>query len=80
MGIEKNNASEAQDCLSSSDAVQNDQRSARNPMVIAGMPEDRSKTFKNLQKQTKTFKAIYTCTCTPVGPTAIIQQNMKLTC
>eukprot|EP00972_Heterocapsa_arctica_P077303 11402882-Heterocapsa_arctica.AAC.1 len=29
----------------SSDVVQNDQRSARNVMVIARMPEDRSTTF-----------------------------------
>ena len=33
--------------ISSSDFVQNDHRSARNLMVIARMPEDRSKTFKN---------------------------------
>eukprot|EP00972_Heterocapsa_arctica_P013586 2004439-Heterocapsa_arctica.AAC.1 len=40
-------------------------------MVIARMPEDQSKTFKNLQITTsKTFNAMYTCiTCTPVGPT-----------
>eukprot|EP00972_Heterocapsa_arctica_P006980 1021372-Heterocapsa_arctica.AAC.1 len=32
-------------CLSSSDVVQNDQRSARNRMVIGRMSEDRSNTF-----------------------------------
>eukprot|EP00972_Heterocapsa_arctica_P040464 5960834-Heterocapsa_arctica.AAC.1 len=38
-------------------------------MVMARMPEDRSKTFRNLQTPSKTFKAMYTCMCTPVGPT-----------
>eukprot|EP00972_Heterocapsa_arctica_P109979 16195229-Heterocapsa_arctica.AAC.1 len=33
--------------LSSPDVVQNDQRSAMNVMVIARMPEDRSKTVSN---------------------------------
>eukprot|EP00972_Heterocapsa_arctica_P029948 4413070-Heterocapsa_arctica.AAC.1 len=32
--------------VSSSDVAQNDKRSARNIMVLARMPEDRSKTFK----------------------------------
>eukprot|EP00972_Heterocapsa_arctica_P060633 8945369-Heterocapsa_arctica.AAC.1 len=40
-------------------------------MVIARMPEDRSKTFKSLQTHSNTLKAIYTCTCTPVRPTDI---------
>eukprot|EP00972_Heterocapsa_arctica_P102024 15033144-Heterocapsa_arctica.AAC.1 len=57
--------------LSSSDVAQKDQRPARNLMMIARMPEDRSKTFKNLQNLLKTFKATYTCVCTPVGPTDI---------
>eukprot|EP00972_Heterocapsa_arctica_P035996 5296411-Heterocapsa_arctica.AAC.1 len=43
--------------------VQNDQRSERNRMVMARMPEDRSKTFKNLQSH------IHLRVCTPVGPT-----------
>eukprot|EP00972_Heterocapsa_arctica_P010278 1509246-Heterocapsa_arctica.AAC.1 len=51
---------EAQDCLSSSDVVQNYNLSARNLMVIARMPEDCSKTFNHVQKPSKTFKAIYT--------------------
>eukprot|EP00972_Heterocapsa_arctica_P074045 10929869-Heterocapsa_arctica.AAC.1 len=38
-------------------------------MVIARMPEDRSKTIKNLQTPSSTCKAIHTCMCTPVGPT-----------
>eukprot|EP00972_Heterocapsa_arctica_P008825 1294726-Heterocapsa_arctica.AAC.1 len=38
-------------------------------MVIARMPEDPSKAFKHRQKTSKTFKATYTCMCTPVGPT-----------
>eukprot|EP00972_Heterocapsa_arctica_P044129 6513714-Heterocapsa_arctica.AAC.1 len=33
--------------VSSLDFVQNDERCARNLMVIARMPEDRSETFKN---------------------------------
>eukprot|EP00972_Heterocapsa_arctica_P106975 15758896-Heterocapsa_arctica.AAC.1 len=39
-------------------------------MAMARMPEDRSKTV-NKQQHTlsNTFKAIYTCMCTPVGPT-----------
>eukprot|EP00972_Heterocapsa_arctica_P097652 14409862-Heterocapsa_arctica.AAC.1 len=41
-------------------------------MVIARMPEDRSKTFKNLYKLQNTFKAIYTCMCTPSNPRAIV--------
>eukprot|EP00972_Heterocapsa_arctica_P027195 3998597-Heterocapsa_arctica.AAC.1 len=62
MGIEQNNAGVC--CLrsklvSSSEFVQNDMRSARNLMVIARRPEDRSKTVRNLQKHSKTFKAIY---------------------
>eukprot|EP00972_Heterocapsa_arctica_P072793 10746713-Heterocapsa_arctica.AAC.1 len=32
------------------------------------MPEDRSKTFKNLPAPSKTSKSICTCKCTPVGP------------
>eukprot|EP00972_Heterocapsa_arctica_P088586 13062999-Heterocapsa_arctica.AAC.1 len=58
--------------LSSSEFVQHDQRSARNLTVTARMPEDRSNTVKhieNLQQPLKTCKAIYTCMCTPVGPT-----------
>eukprot|EP00972_Heterocapsa_arctica_P061669 9094465-Heterocapsa_arctica.AAC.1 len=39
--------------LSSSEFVPTDQRSARNPMMIARTPEDRSKTFKNRQKPSK---------------------------
>eukprot|EP00972_Heterocapsa_arctica_P022872 3364299-Heterocapsa_arctica.AAC.1 len=54
--------------LSSSEFVQHDQRSARNLMVIARMPADRSTTFKNRQQRSKTFKAICTSVCTPVGP------------
>eukprot|EP00972_Heterocapsa_arctica_P094607 13950818-Heterocapsa_arctica.AAC.1 len=46
-----------------------DKRSARNLTVIARMPEDRSKAVKNHQTPSNTFKAIYTCTCTPAGPT-----------
>eukprot|EP00972_Heterocapsa_arctica_P045194 6671540-Heterocapsa_arctica.AAC.1 len=38
-------------------------------MAIARMPEDRSKSFKNIQQPLTTFKAIYTCMCTPVGRT-----------
>eukprot|EP00972_Heterocapsa_arctica_P003271 486936-Heterocapsa_arctica.AAC.1 len=38
-------------------------------MVIERMPGDGSKTVKNRQKPATTFKAIYTCMCTPVGPT-----------
>eukprot|EP00972_Heterocapsa_arctica_P038739 5709629-Heterocapsa_arctica.AAC.1 len=41
--------------------VQNYKRSARNLMVMARMPEDRSKTFKTIQTPSKTFKAIYPC-------------------
>eukprot|EP00972_Heterocapsa_arctica_P006821 997003-Heterocapsa_arctica.AAC.1 len=51
--------------------------SARNLMVIARMPEDRSNTFKNLQKYSKTFKATYTCMCTPAGPTDIFGSLVK---
>eukprot|EP00972_Heterocapsa_arctica_P056721 8373370-Heterocapsa_arctica.AAC.1 len=42
-------------------------------VVMERMPEDRSKTFKNSLKQKllKAFKAIYTCMCTPVGPTLL---------
>eukprot|EP00972_Heterocapsa_arctica_P057873 8538430-Heterocapsa_arctica.AAC.1 len=40
-------------------------------MVIAMMPEDRSKTSKNRQKPSKPCKAIYTCMCTPGGPAEI---------
>eukprot|EP00972_Heterocapsa_arctica_P049927 7343287-Heterocapsa_arctica.AAC.1 len=36
--------------------VQNYRRSARNLTVTARTPEDRSKTFKNLRKPSKTFK------------------------
>eukprot|EP00972_Heterocapsa_arctica_P105582 15555290-Heterocapsa_arctica.AAC.1 len=49
-------------------------------MVIARMPEDRSKTFENLPKLTKTFKAIYTCMCTPVGPTDRVLPYPKARC
>eukprot|EP00972_Heterocapsa_arctica_P107520 15839431-Heterocapsa_arctica.AAC.1 len=55
--------------LSSLYFVQNDKRSARNLVVIARMPEDRSNTVNNLQTLSTTFKAIYTCMCAPVGPT-----------
>eukprot|EP00972_Heterocapsa_arctica_P097694 14415522-Heterocapsa_arctica.AAC.1 len=41
--------------VSSSDVVQNDRCSARNIMVIARMPEDRSKTCLNKNQQ-KPFK------------------------
>eukprot|EP00972_Heterocapsa_arctica_P057664 8505795-Heterocapsa_arctica.AAC.1 len=36
--------------VSSSDVVQNDQRAARNIMVIAKTPEDRLTTFKHRQQ------------------------------
>eukprot|EP00972_Heterocapsa_arctica_P037632 5538726-Heterocapsa_arctica.AAC.1 len=49
-----NNAVEAQDGLSSSDFVQNDQPSARNLMVIVRMPEDRSNTFNNNETHSTT--------------------------
>eukprot|EP00972_Heterocapsa_arctica_P038161 5618405-Heterocapsa_arctica.AAC.1 len=46
---------------SQAQTVQNDQRLARNRMVIGRMPEDRSKTFKNMkQKPSNTSKAIST--------------------
>eukprot|EP00972_Heterocapsa_arctica_P036671 5399669-Heterocapsa_arctica.AAC.1 len=48
--------------LSSSDSVQNDQRPARNLMVIARMPEDPSKpskTSENLQGHIHLYA--YTC-------------------
>eukprot|EP00972_Heterocapsa_arctica_P007272 1059968-Heterocapsa_arctica.AAC.1 len=52
--------------LSNSDFVQNDQRSARYIMVIARMPEDRSKTVKNLKTNFKNLHShihlcVYTC-------------------
>eukprot|EP00972_Heterocapsa_arctica_P100633 14837800-Heterocapsa_arctica.AAC.1 len=48
--------------LSSSDFMQNDGRSARNLTVTARMPEDRSKTFKNLQNlQIHIHLCAYTC-------------------
>eukprot|EP00972_Heterocapsa_arctica_P067109 9904459-Heterocapsa_arctica.AAC.1 len=31
------------------------------------MPEDRSRTIINMLKPSNTFKAMYTCLCTPVG-------------
>eukprot|EP00972_Heterocapsa_arctica_P002073 296538-Heterocapsa_arctica.AAC.1 len=55
--------------LSSSDVVQNDRRFVRKLMVMARMPEDPSKTFKHLKQPSNNFKAMYACTCTPVGPT-----------
>eukprot|EP00972_Heterocapsa_arctica_P033411 4918213-Heterocapsa_arctica.AAC.1 len=56
-------AFEAQQLVSSSDFVQKYKRSANNIMVIARMPEDRSKTIqKPVKHRFKTFKAIYTCT------------------
>eukprot|EP00972_Heterocapsa_arctica_P107717 15865277-Heterocapsa_arctica.AAC.1 len=48
--------------VSSSEFVQNDQRSARNRMVIARMPEDRSETLTNVQQPFQTFKP-YTPAC-----------------
>eukprot|EP00972_Heterocapsa_arctica_P030647 4510247-Heterocapsa_arctica.AAC.1 len=56
--------------LSSSEVVQHDRRSARDPMVTARMPEDRPKNIKNLLQLSRNFKAICTCMCTPVVPTA----------
>eukprot|EP00972_Heterocapsa_arctica_P047566 7016523-Heterocapsa_arctica.AAC.1 len=38
-------------------------------MVIARMPEDRSNILQHRQQPSHTLKAIYTCMCTPVGPT-----------
>eukprot|EP00972_Heterocapsa_arctica_P044135 6515407-Heterocapsa_arctica.AAC.1 len=58
MGVETNNVFEAQDRLSSSDFVQNDQRSARNLMVITRKPEDRSKAFKNLRKPSEPYTPV----------------------
>eukprot|EP00972_Heterocapsa_arctica_P104172 15352274-Heterocapsa_arctica.AAC.1 len=55
--------------VSSSDVVQTYQRSARNILVIARIPEARSTTLQKHYKPLTTFKAIYTCTCTPVGRT-----------
>eukprot|EP00972_Heterocapsa_arctica_P031890 4697696-Heterocapsa_arctica.AAC.1 len=43
--------------FSSSDFVRNDQRSATNLMAIARMPEDRSKTLKNLQNNIKNLQS-----------------------
>eukprot|EP00972_Heterocapsa_arctica_P115371 16447365-Heterocapsa_arctica.AAC.1 len=44
--------------LSSSYVVQHDQRSARNLMVIARMPRDRSKTFTNLQQPSSSSRSL----------------------
>eukprot|EP00972_Heterocapsa_arctica_P089899 13261686-Heterocapsa_arctica.AAC.1 len=47
--------------LSSSDYVRNEKRSASNLMVIARMPEDRSKTFKtfnNFQRPSKPYTPV----------------------
>eukprot|EP00972_Heterocapsa_arctica_P079550 11723856-Heterocapsa_arctica.AAC.1 len=44
--------------LSSSDVSHNYKRSARNIMVIAGMPEDRSKTINNFQTPSNTFNSL----------------------
>eukprot|EP00972_Heterocapsa_arctica_P077366 11410489-Heterocapsa_arctica.AAC.1 len=46
--------------VSSSDMLQNDQRPARNIMVLARLPEDRSETLKNLQAPLHTVEAIHT--------------------
>eukprot|EP00972_Heterocapsa_arctica_P102587 15119694-Heterocapsa_arctica.AAC.1 len=54
----KSNVFEARDWISSSEVVQNDQHSANNLMVTARMPEDRSKTFKNLQKPSKPYTPV----------------------
>eukprot|EP00972_Heterocapsa_arctica_P106940 15752915-Heterocapsa_arctica.AAC.1 len=62
MGIDKNTFG-AYCCskrVSSSDLMQNDQRSARSMTVIARMPEDRLKTINNREQPSNTFKAIYT--------------------
>eukprot|EP00972_Heterocapsa_arctica_P063716 9402087-Heterocapsa_arctica.AAC.1 len=42
-------------------------------MVIARMPEDRSKPLKHY----KTFKAMYTCMCTPVGPFTLFSNPLE---
>eukprot|EP00972_Heterocapsa_arctica_P088210 13006505-Heterocapsa_arctica.AAC.1 len=34
-----------------------------------GDSEDARRPFNNLQQPSRTFKATYTCVCTPVGPT-----------
>eukprot|EP00972_Heterocapsa_arctica_P062773 9260340-Heterocapsa_arctica.AAC.1 len=50
-------------------------------MVIARMPEDRSNMFKNLQQPSNTFQVIYTCMCTPVGPTdTLVRSGSKFRC
>eukprot|EP00972_Heterocapsa_arctica_P112316 16431075-Heterocapsa_arctica.AAC.1 len=59
MGIDKNTFGAwfgSPKLVSSSDVVQHDERSGRNLMVIARMPEEPFKTLNNLH-----FKAVYTC-------------------
>eukprot|EP00972_Heterocapsa_arctica_P074406 10980583-Heterocapsa_arctica.AAC.1 len=58
MGIEKNKFGArvlSSKLVSISDVAQTDQRSAWYIMVIARMPEDRSKTFKSLQQPSKPY-------------------------
>eukprot|EP00972_Heterocapsa_arctica_P085708 12629438-Heterocapsa_arctica.AAC.1 len=52
--------------------MQNNQRSARNLSVIARTP---AKPLKYLQNPSKTFEAIFTCMCTPVGPLAFLSDS-----
>eukprot|EP00972_Heterocapsa_arctica_P098700 14564806-Heterocapsa_arctica.AAC.1 len=49
---------EAQHMFQAQMLLNNDQRSARNLMVIAIMPEDRSNTFKQLQKPSKPYTPV----------------------
>eukprot|EP00972_Heterocapsa_arctica_P048466 7144091-Heterocapsa_arctica.AAC.1 len=66
MWASKSNVFDAQDWISSSELVQNDQGSARNVMVTARMPEDRSKTIKNFQTLYNNLQShirLYAYTC-----------------
>eukprot|EP00972_Heterocapsa_arctica_P051871 7630402-Heterocapsa_arctica.AAC.1 len=49
--------------LSSSDVVDTYKRSARDLMMIARMPEDRSKTFKNQLNNLQSHIHLYVYTC-----------------
>eukprot|EP00972_Heterocapsa_arctica_P097014 14312515-Heterocapsa_arctica.AAC.1 len=62
MGVEETmleRVFEAQHCSQAHIFAQNDQRSARNLVVIARVPEDRAKTFKNLQSHR--HLCVYAC-------------------